>query len=229
MKIKTESKNDEIKKMMQGKVYYCPKCFTIFTRELSYKYYQNADKYYCRECFYKFFTHDDYKNQKRESLNYKLPWSRDTVMIDEYISNIIMELKNQGFSNRDINKITHFPLAKINKLVLKIETMHKEEVPLKEFLVNHLGINEGITNEILNSPKPTTDAKIIFIENAVSYGCTYDFIADILHTRRAYITDFIIRSESLRNDNLSTRINKSNRSIKLEDGIVKITNREYKK
>jgi hypothetical protein len=229
-KTKTELKNDEIKKMMQGKVYYCPKCFTIFTRELSYKYNQNSNDYYCCECFYKSFTHDDYKKKKRKRFSsYTLYGSSDTVMIDRYISNIIMELKNQGFSNKDINKITHFSLAKINKLVLKIETIQKEEVPLGEFLVNHLGINEDITNEILNSPKPTTDAKIIFIEKAVSYGCTYDFIADILHTRRAYITDFIIRSESLRNDNLSTRINKSNRSIKLEDGIVKITNREYKK
>ena len=229
-KTKTELKDDGIKKMMQGKVYYCPHCFTIFTRELAYKYNQNSNNYSCRECFGKPFTHDDYKKKKRKRFSgYTFYGSTDTVMIDRYISNIIMELKNKGFSNRNIHKITHFSLAKINKLVSKIETIYEEEVPLGEFLVNHLGINEDITNEILNSPKLTTDAKIIFIEKAIPYGCTYNFIADILHIRRAYITDFIKRSESLRNDNSSTRINKSNRSIKLEDGIVKITNKEYKK
>lgn len=229
MKIKTESKDDSIKKMMQGKAYYCPNCFIIFKQDIDYKYNRANDNYSCNECPDITFTHDDYKNPKKESLNYILFGSNDIGTIDRYISNIIMKLKNQGFSNRDIHKITHFSLAKINNLVSKIETIYEEEVPLREFLVNHLWINEEITNEILNSPKTTANAKIIFIEKAIPYGCTYDFIADILHIRRAYITDFIKRSESLRNDDSSTRINKSNRGIKLEDGIVKITNREYKK
>lgn len=228
-KTKTELEDDKIKKMMHGKVYFCPHCFTIFTRELAYKYNQNSDKYYCRECFGKTFTHDDYKKKKRKRFSsYTFYGSRDTGMIDIYISNIIMELKNKSFSNREIHKITHFSLAKINKLVSKIETIYEEEVTLGEFLVKNLGINEDIVNEILNSPKTTADAKIIFIEKAIPYGCTYDFIADILHIRKAHITKFIKRSESLQNDDSSTRINKNNRRIKLEDGIVKITNIKYK-
>lgn len=223
-KTKTELKNDEIKKIMHGKVYFCPHCLTIFSRNTDYKYNKMNDNYSCCECFSKPFTHDDYKKLKRDS-RYILCGSIDIGTIDRYISNIIIEFKNNGFSNREIHKITHFSLAKINELVSGIEICSEQTISLQEFLTKHLELNEDDSNNIINGKKAAAPLKT-FTEKAKIYGCTYDFIADVLHIRRACCSTGIkLQPSSYK----SMQINKSNRKIILDNDIVKIISKEYSK
>lgn len=211
--------------MAKKKVYFCPYCLTIFSRDIDYKYNKMNDNYSCNECSDKTFTHDDYKKKVKRDSRYILHGSIDTGTIDRYISNIIIEFKNKGFSNRDIYKITHFPLAKINKLVSEIEICSEQTISLQEFLTKHLELNEDDSNNIINGKKAAAPLKT-FTEKAKIYGCTYDFIADVLHIRRACCSTGIkLQPSSYK----SMQINKSNRKIILDNDIVKIISKEYSK
>ncbi len=146
-----------------------------------------------------------------------------------FIKEVIIKLQAKGFSNRDINAITHFSRKKINELSATISEKLVKTCSLKEFLEDELVVSANVLENILSSRALSGIEKTDFVTKALLYGCTYDFIVQVIGISKGVISQV---SKTLHDDRLAIAINKIKKKVALvDDGVekrVSITTREKK-
>lgn len=209
----------------KDKIYFCPYCcaLCIYAENAKLPHYFKYDSatctYTCSHCRNEPFDYETYTKRKyrRKTFHDNGKFSDDAVI--PAIANAIRPLRDQGFSNRDIHAITHFPRALINSVVATQWDESIVIIPIDEFLNKHLGVSSD-------------DSKKDIIEAALLYGCSYAVIRHLVPMRKIEVTKLSKKLCSESENKIKIAINKTKRKIKiLEDGVekrVSITTREKK-
>lgn len=182
-------KNLKIHAEKSKNIYFCPHCkeinkAVIDEGEVSiFVANENEnEKYRCTVCEPRtnFFNPLDDKTWKGLSYNFSVNKKTKEGEVKRFIKEVIARLQAKGFSNRDIHAITHFSRKKINELSLVLSKESDVSYSLKQFLEDKLVVSADIRDKILNNSALNGIEKIEFVTKALLYGCTYNFIVQVI-------------------------------------------------
>ena len=137
--------------------FFCPYCEIIFIK--NYNSYSIQDnKFHCSECNKKFIE-KTYLQEKRKRRNYQLPTKyNQNETVQEIIKSEILKLWKEGYSQREIIKLTKFPKSKVEEYTLAPKKAIFS-ISIEKFKKDYLKINDEI-----NKDKQ--------IASAIEFGCT---------------------------------------------------------
>lgn len=204
MKIFQPNNPSEIKK---EDLHYCPFCKLLFFDDKNYTL-SKKNKVTCHNCKKKFLL-SEFHTIAKDSQNlhsYSLPKDLEiTITPFEYIQQICQKYYDDGFSYRDIHKITFFSLELIQKCIAVKKTFDKPRTCTEEQLLNkYLKIKE----------KDTQKDKI---KKALEFGCNYIVIEKLFKVSSKTI--IAVKKE----------LNKKSQEPKKERPLMKVSfkNNEY--
>ena len=184
---------------MEETFYYCPNCLILFLQDSYYR--KVKSKFECRICK-DLFTSDSYSDTKVTNGGhpYKIHKLLSENDIHRYIDTFIHNLFNDGYSHRDIKKITRFSNDMVRKSLKRIDARDEDDIVLnkKQFLFNKLKV-------IQNDWVKYSDRKNIevanlnnfekYILNAYNFGCTYNQIQILFKVSSKTVVAIIDRNQ----------------------------------
>lgn len=163
--------------------YFCPFCRTLFDSHDCHmtKQGMNSQVHFCMVCK-KEFIPDDYAEQGKNGLHYKLCSGGNEDAINTFIKEAVLELGRQGFTVEELYSITHFSREKIYNIIREIKPS-VETYSVKEFFMSKLEATRYAYEELLaimkKHKKNDADKKLVkgFLDKAINLGCNYDAIS----------------------------------------------------
>lgn len=152
------------KKIVKDSVYFCPYCKFVSKDSLKFlcKNVQSKFSFQCEKCR-EGFTYKNYVIEENDGKSYHC----DCENINKYIEEIIMELYNKGFSQREIEERTKFGRNRIQKITSNRK--YEKRISFDDFLRDHLKIdNQTILEDRINL--------------ALNYGCSVRMTRELLFT-----------------------------------------------
>ncbi len=183
---------------------FCPYCRVIFN---STKYFELTDnkKYKCLSCNKKDFTHETYKDEKKNGQNYKLNGKNDIDEIDAYIFNEVVKLISEGFSIEQIYNITHFSRIRIAKVIKRTKKKQEISHSKENFFANYLKIDSELIEKVCKNEFLKDDEEELLVTASLKFGCSFDVISKIFHLSKRDISSY---KNKLSDDDLGELIRK---------------------
>jgi len=216
----------------EKKFYFCPYCRTVSYEDTIF-YTKNGNKYKCKmpDCK-KTFTEESYNDVsvKNGGKRYRLIENGDGDNdVEQAIAIEIAYLYWNGYTIRDIHKITKFSIETVQKAMKHIyETQPGfEQYTKKQFLRQKIEISErdyiAVTSRGPNSASTTEPKKLSsIIIKLYKFGCTYQNIADILNVSSKTISKII-------NSNIKDTTLKCNHKVSVQRRLVTVSTQKWQR
>lgn len=245
MKTKKENiakipRKTRVQEEQKVRIYFCPYCKMLYSDPVlkqQFKFNPHTNKFKCLFCNSPYFNNSTYDKLAKskdpirlKSRKYHLGKSveasnvRTQEKVNNLISKDILDLKDKGFSNREIHQITHYSRHKVNAVIESSMTQENDEMSIETFFKERLRLSP--------EPSTTNEKKKDIVKRALLYGCTYAVIRHLVPMRKIEITNISVRLRFEETSRKEMAINRAKRKIKiLDDGVekrVSITTREEK-
>lgn len=168
-----EEENRRFQKIKESTIYFCPYCDALYPKDKGYSYNKKTKKFQCQDCSSKEFTRDAYRSRKQHK--YNINGNIDKNFLEKSIEDCIVNFRKEGVSIQTIHDITLFSTSFIREVLDKANIYTNYQIPLQDFKNELL----KCARKNLTQFKKFSDREIIIIQ-AYEYGCTYDFIAELL-------------------------------------------------
>lgn len=208
-------------------IYFCHYCNILFQQNTEYGYNSNTHKFICLECNSEPFNHDnyiDYAKTQYKPRDFHVNGNNDVSITENFISNIIVDLRAEGLTINEIISLSHFPSRLVRRLNKYMDIKPKEFL-IEDFLVRELGIDSQLVNHIIENTKLDSSDERDCIVKAIQYGCSLLFIAQLFHIRKERVWNI---STGFKSDKYVS-LNRKNMAFKnmwkltLKNGIVFLT------
>ena len=170
------------------KLFFCPYCRVLFLKSEEYEKKKsdvdNTKEYRCFDCD-KYFDLETYKEQARCGKNYHFKVKGSVEEPSLYIKKVILKFHQEGYSYRDIHKLTFFSRSKIGEVCKEVK--NEEELDLSNFFQKYLELGqesiEAIEyrqdNPYSNDNEELIDVITAGIEKTLDFGFTIEQVAQL--------------------------------------------------
>lgn len=232
---KRELKNYLISAKKDERIYFCPYCKALCFYDEDqnsprhFHFNHVTKKYRCLNCSEGFENPFDDSTYAETTTKYShVPFHLNGLFSDDivnpFIANAISSLRDEGFSNRSIHEITHFPRTMINEVVSKQWDDLGEYISIEEFFEEHLNFSPELLARLKVKGREKFDVsfKEECVTKALMYGCSFEDIRQFLPIRKIEITNISKRLYGNPKAMNEISINKVNRKIEIKK-VVKVT------
>lgn len=166
------SENDKNLSKQKFKPYFCPNCRVLFddtfnTFIINDMKLSKGYEFCCSECE-EHFSEITYEQKKMRKSVYKISeFATNPLDVSYIVKSKIMQLHKEGFSQREIIRLTKFPKSKIEEYT-KLPNKPIKRIDIATFKKKYLKITEEMS----------LDEKI---ECAIDFGCTVEQMRKLFH------------------------------------------------
>lgn len=232
---KRELKNYLISAKKVERIYFCPYCKALCVYDENenspqhFHFNHSTKKYRCLNCSEGFENPFDDSTYAETTTKYShVPFHLNGLssadIVKPFIANVISSLRDEGFSNRSIHEITHFPRTMINEIVSKQWDDLDGNISIEEFFEEHLNFSPELLKRIKVKGREKFDVSLKeeCVTKALMYGCSFEDIRQFLPIRKIEITNIAKRLYGNPKAMNEISINKVNRKIEIRK-VVKVT------